>query len=50
MGKINIEKIRASWNEAKDTVVPLQNQGYLSNVPVEYIRPSNQIQNRAPEK
>ena len=40
MGKINIEKIRASWNEAKDTVVPLQNQGYLSNVPVEYIRPA----------
>ena len=40
MGKINIEKLRASWNEAKDTVVPLQNQGYLSNVPVEYIRPA----------
>ena len=30
MGKINIEKLRASWNEAKDTVVPPKNQGYLS--------------------
>ena len=40
MGKINLENIRASLNKARDAAAPLQNQGYLSNIPVEYIRPA----------
>ena len=40
MGKINLDNIRASLNKAKDAAAPLQNQGYTSNIPVEYIYPA----------
>ena len=40
MGKIKFESIMSPLNKANDTTASFQNQGYLSNVPVEYIHPA----------